>query len=54
MGLTIARAVVEMHGGSLHVESTPGEGTSFYISLPNPPEETADTPQSEILNRGDS
>ena len=54
LGLTIARAVVEMHGGSLHVESTPGEGTSFYISLPNPPEETADTPQSEILNRGDS
>lgn len=47
LGLTIARSVVEMHGGSLHVESTPGEGTSFYISLPGPAreaDEAVDTP----------
>ncbi|HYP18799.1 MAG TPA: hypothetical protein VEY08_01895 [Chloroflexia bacterium] len=43
----MARSVVEMHGGSLHVESTPGEGTSFYISLPSPAgeaDEAVDTP----------
>lgn len=34
-GLAIAYAViVEKHGGSLAVESTPGEGTTFIIRLP--------------------
>ncbi|MFK8015302.1 MAG: PAS domain S-box protein [Gammaproteobacteria bacterium] len=34
-GLTIAhRIIVEEHGGSLNVDSTPGEGTRFEICLP--------------------
>jgi signal transduction histidine kinase len=35
LGLTIARQiVVERHGGSLEVQSTPGQGTEFCIRLP--------------------
>ncbi|MEG5057731.1 AAA family ATPase [Microcoleus sp. A2-C5] len=35
LGLAIVRQiVVETHGGSIHVNSTPGAGTEFIISLP--------------------
>ena len=34
LGLTVAYAIVEDHGGRLHVESAPGEGASFFIELP--------------------
>ncbi|HEU5102792.1 MAG TPA: sensor histidine kinase, partial [Roseiflexaceae bacterium] len=35
LGLAIAKAIVEAHGGRLAVESRPGEGTTFTISLPS-------------------
>ncbi|MBT8226941.1 MAG: PAS domain S-box protein [Dactylosporangium sp.] len=39
-GLAIAyNAVVERHKGSINVDSTPGEGTTFTIRLPLPEEE---------------
>jgi len=31
---TFAKAIVERHGGSIGVESTPGAGTRFEFSLP--------------------
>jgi two-component system sensor histidine kinase BaeS len=34
LGLTIARDLVEAHGGHLILESTPGEGCRFIIQLP--------------------
>jgi len=34
LGLAIARRIVEAHGGSLEVESKPGEGTTFRFPLP--------------------
>lgn len=34
LGLYIARAIVEAHGGSISVQSKPGAGTSFQIELP--------------------
>jgi signal transduction histidine kinase len=35
LGLAIARGLVDLHGGRLWVESTPGEGSAFHIALPN-------------------
>ncbi len=34
LGLYIARAIVEAHGGSITVRSEPGEGASFSVALP--------------------
>jgi signal transduction histidine kinase len=34
LGLAIARGLVELHHGRLWVESTPGHGATFHISLP--------------------
>ena len=34
LGLTITRQVIKQHGGTLDVDSTPGQGTTFTIRLP--------------------
>ncbi|HVH44540.1 MAG TPA: ATP-binding protein, partial [Labilithrix sp.] len=36
LGLYVSRRIVEAHGGSLHVESQPGEGATFTLELPMP------------------
>ena len=34
LGLAISHQIIQQHGGDISVESSPGAGTCFYISLP--------------------
>ncbi len=34
LGLPTAKSIIDKHGGALSVESEPGRGTTFHISLP--------------------
>jgi two-component system OmpR family sensor kinase len=34
LGLSIARGIIEQHSGTISVESTPGQGSNFIITLP--------------------
>ncbi len=34
IGLSVCRRIIEQHGGRLWAQSTPGEGTTFYFTLP--------------------
>jgi signal transduction histidine kinase len=34
LGLSIVRQMVQLHGGAITVDSTPGQGSSFVVTLP--------------------
>ncbi|HSP63260.1 MAG TPA: ATP-binding protein, partial [Pyrinomonadaceae bacterium] len=40
LGLSIARQIIDLHGGSIEVESEPGKGTTFRVELPLKPRDT--------------
>jgi len=47
LGLAISRRIVEVHGGSITVESEPGKGSTFLIHLPLRQATTESTPTPE-------
>jgi signal transduction histidine kinase len=34
LGLAITHGIIEQHGGTIEVSSTPGQGTTFTITIP--------------------
>jgi signal transduction histidine kinase len=34
LGLALTKRFVELHGGAIRLESTPGQGSTFTVSLP--------------------
>jgi two-component system nitrogen regulation sensor histidine kinase NtrY len=46
LGLAIARRIAEEHGGTLEVESSPGEGAAFTLTLPEAPAAAVTSPAS--------
>ena len=45
LGLTVVQAIVEGHGGEITCRSTPGEGTIFTLTLPQP----APAPERDVV-----
>ncbi len=41
LGLSIAHGIIQKHGGTLKIESTPGQGSCFTVHLPLASKETA-------------
>ncbi len=37
LGLPLSTALVQLHGGTIAIESTPGEGTTVIVTLPKEP-----------------
>ena len=46
LGLSGARKAIQAQGGDIHFKSSPGEGTTFFVSLPITKEQKRPNPQA--------
>lgn len=49
LGLSASRRIVEAHGGTLKVESSPGSGSTFELALPVSEKVRQDAPANDLL-----
>jgi len=42
IGLAICRRIIEYHGGHIWLDSIPGQGSKFHLSLPRQPSSNED------------
>ncbi len=50
IGLTVAKKIIELYDGKIWVESNPGQGSTFFFSLPKQETEIYDVKLDSILN----
>jgi len=50
LGLAISQRIVKNHGGTLSVQSKPGEGAAFIIRLPAPPSDPIQVPEPVLMD----
>ncbi len=51
LGLTVAYAIIQEHGGRIRLESRPGSGASFFVELPVAGAKTATASEPPSLGR---
>ncbi len=53
IGLAVCRKIIHRHGGSVGVDSVPGEGSSFWLTLPKTEGNRPGNPEPDVNEEGE-